>query len=73
MSNYRFVLVATHPAAGSACVIEADSDDMACELGSELLWESGFPIIEVWRAREMICRMCKLDPDSPATGANPVP
>ena len=44
-------------------MIEADSDDMACELGSELLWESDFPIIEVWRAREMIYRMSKLDPD----------
>ncbi len=63
MSNYRFVLVATPGTAGSACVIEADSDDMACELGSELLRESDFPIVEVWRAREMIQRMSKLDPD----------
>ena len=63
MSSYRFVLVATHGPAGSACIIEADSDDMACELGSELLWESDFPIIEVWRAREMIYRMTKLGPD----------
>ena len=63
MSNYRFVLVAPRGLAGSACIIEADSDDMACELGSELLWESDFRIIEVWRAREMIYRMSKLDPD----------
>jgi len=63
MSSYRFVLVASHGPVGSACVIEADSDDMACELGSELLWESDFPIVEVWRAREMISRMSKLDPD----------
>ena len=62
MSNYRFVLVATHGPGGSACIIEADSDDMACELGSELLLESEFPIVEVWRAREMIYRMSKLDP-----------
>ena len=46
---------------------------MAFELGSELLWESNFPIIEVWRAREMIYRICKLDFDTPATDANAVP
>jgi hypothetical protein len=74
MSSYRFVFVATHGAAESACVIEADSDDMACDFGSEFLWESDFPIVEVWRAREMIYRMSKLDPDQPATGAaNAVP
>jgi hypothetical protein len=62
MSNYRFVLVAARGPAGSACIIEAASDDVACELGSELLWESDFPTVEVWRACEMICRVSKLDP-----------
>ena len=72
MSNYRFVLVATQPAGAAACVIEADSDDMAYELGNELLWESDFPTIEVWRARELIYRMCKLGPDTATAGAKSV-
>jgi hypothetical protein len=43
--------------------MEADSDDKACELASDLLVASVFPIIEVWRAREMIYRVCKVDPE----------
>ena len=60
--TYRFRLIATNGGVGSVCVMKADSDDKACELASELLLESIFPIIEVWRARKMIYRVRKVDP-----------
>jgi hypothetical protein len=65
MPTYRFSFIETNGRAGTACVMEADSDDDACELASELLLESNFQLIEVWRASDMICRVCKIDPDQP--------
>jgi hypothetical protein len=70
---YGFTLIAADGSSQSAEAKEAACDDDACEIASELLLESDFPIIEVWRGRWMIYRVSKVDPDQSATGANPVP
>jgi hypothetical protein len=58
---YAFTLIAADGSSQSAGVREAASDDDACELASELLLESEFPIIEVWRGRWRIYRVSKID------------
>ena len=61
MTIYGFTLIAADGSSQPAGAKEAASDDDACELASELLLESDFPIIEVWRGRWMIYRVSKVD------------
>ena len=46
--------------------MDADSDDQACELSSELLLKSDYTVIEVWRGMKMIYRVSKANPDESA-------
>ena len=61
MTIYAFTLIAADGRSQSAGARKAASDDDAREIASELLLESEFPIIEVWRGRWMIYRVSKVD------------
>ena len=63
MAIYSFTLTPASGGSQSAAVIrEADSDDDACEIASELLLESNFSTIEVLRGRRVVYRVSKVDP-----------
>ena len=72
MPTYRFRLIATDGVIQSPGTTDADCDDAACEVATELLLDSDYPVIEVWQAGAMIYRLSKVDPSetrSPAVGA----
>ena len=62
MPTYHLRLIAPDGVIRSAGHRDAASDDAVCEVASELLLESVFPVIEVWRSDEMIYRVSKIDP-----------
>ena len=69
MPTYRFRLIATDGVIQTAGPRDADSDDAACREASDLLLESAFPVIEVWRNDGMIFRLSKVVPDQPVSTA----
>ena len=58
---YAFTLIAEDSSSQLARVCEACSDDEACDIATEILLETDFPIIEVWRGKWMVYRLSRLD------------
>ena len=54
MAEYRFCLFYNEGQAATNCFVEADSDDEARIIGRELLTETTYNLIEVWRKDRLI-------------------
>ena len=59
MPTYRFRLIAVDGVIRSPGVNDAVSDAAAFQAAGELLMESDFPVIEVWRSGQMLRRLSK--------------
>ena len=62
MVQYRFCLLGRESQPATSCFIDADSDDEAQTIGRELLSETAFTQIQVWRQDHLILYAAKSAP-----------
>ena len=65
MSEYRFCLFGHDSQPASSCFIDAESDDEARTIGRELLTDTAFTQIQVWRQDRLILYTAKSSPGEP--------
>ena len=70
MPNYRFSSLGADGALISSCTREADSDEEAQEIATELLAENRCDAVEVWSVWRMVHRTVR-DPNHAAPLINP--
>ena len=57
MTTYRFC--STNTEAQASCLLDASTDDEACEIANALLMDAEFFGIEVWKDDRMIYRVAR--------------
>ena len=65
MAEYRFCLFGHEHQPATTCFVEADSDDEARIIGRDLLSDTAFTQIEVWRQSCLILYTHKSCPGPP--------
>ncbi len=59
MTKYRFTLLAKDRCTSSDCIIDADDDDEVRDIADDLIKESVFHMVEVWRETKLVYRTAK--------------
>jgi hypothetical protein len=66
MAEYRICLFGHESEPATSCFIDADSDDEARNIGRELLTDTAFTQIQVWRQDRLILYTAKSTPGDPS-------
>ena len=66
MAEYRFCLFGHESQPAESCFVNADSDDEARNIGRELLTDTAFTQIQVWRQDRLILYTTKSTPGDPS-------